>query len=201
MFLRKMHTAILNQSKSLLLLVVGLATSLPLIGQQFGYSLESSNAQYDTLQTYYSIPLAELQISGDPFYWDHVINLPFDLPIHGANTSSLVVNPNSEYSITNDLLEEIGIMTGEYFIRPVSDISTATYLDSDIRCSIDSTSSVRSVCIEYHNVFQFAEWVDQGENHIINYTVCFYEDGEIEVLFGPTDLSQNGFFSSRSGLG
>jgi hypothetical protein len=86
---------------------------------------------------------------------------------------------------------------GEYTIAEPTDPAILT---SEIRYAQLNENGIKSLVIEYYNVYVSDEYDENGTNHVINFQTWFYENGKIEVRFGPIDLDNCSYYFPGQGF-
>lgn len=167
--------------KAIKLIVFLITMSTFCTGQ--AYVINHFQSSYDTLVGYNSLSL-ELALAGeDPYVWENNFDFGFRFPFYGDTFNNVYVDSDGYgYFPGSDEFYNFYLFTGSFIIGSILD---TPYLNSEVRYIHTIANNLEALVIEYHNIYVFDE---DNEDHHINFQIWFYENGVIEVHFGPIDL-------------
>ncbi len=164
-----------------------LQLALPVICAAQSYEINHFQSTYDTIIDYKSVNI-ELGLAGeDPYYWEKNFDFGFEFPFFSDTFDNVFIDSDGFGSFPESSEYNLNLFAGIYTIAPILD---TPYLHSEVRYTSTIVNQLKALVVEYHNVFVRYEYNKNGENHSISFQMWFYENGTIELHFGPIDLSQ-----------
>src|SRR5688500_16423934 len=152
------------------------------ICQSQDYTIQHFQSNYDTLVDYNSLSV-ELAVAGEyPYSWEKVFDFGFEFPFYGDTFSEVILDNWAVGYFPGSPEYNLHLFAAYYTVAHFQDTS---YLYSEVRYQYTSSKDVDALVIEYHNVYESWEYDDYGPNHFINFQIWFYENGVIEIHFGP----------------
>lgn len=158
--------------------------------QSQDYTIQHFQSNYDTLVDFESLT-KELIVEGEwPSFWERAFNFGFDFPFYGDTYAVLYLDNWAVGYFPESPEYNVYLFGANYVIGDILDTFNldTKYLNSEIRYAYPTVNGVNAMVIEYHNVYVEEEYNENGPNHFINFQTWFYENGIIEVHFGPIDL-------------
>jgi hypothetical protein len=151
------------------------------------YEINHFQSTYDTIIDYNSVNI-ELGVAGeDPYYWEKNFDFGFEFPFFGDTFDNVFIDSDGFGSFPESSEYNLNLFAGIYIIATILD---TPYLHSEVRYASTIVNQLNVLVIEYYNVFATYEYNKNGENHSISFQMWFYENGTIELHFGPIDLAQ-----------
>ncbi|MFT6850119.1 MAG: hypothetical protein ACJATA_000925 [Sphingobacteriales bacterium] len=181
--------------KNLLAVLVFKTIVLTCNGQS--YSINHFQSTYYSLSNYNSLTLELLNSGEDPIFWDHKFELGFDFPFFNEIQTDI--------NVTHDALAYFENLENYNFFLFSSDFTIGKNTDtsnmySEIRYIYTTINNQKALAIEYHNVFNYDELMENGENHTVNFQFWLFENGTIELRFGEIDLSNCSYYFPGEGF-
>lgn len=165
-------------------------TSISVNGQ---YAVETFEQEYTELSEYQSIGTLQGGVSG----WNHQINLEFDFPYYDMSYSQLYLDSGAFISFEDEDTFHLSLMEFHYeYDMPFSldDIS------SDVRFHTEVRNGMRVLIIQFTKMrLATDESIEEYDSHV-NYQFCLYEDGAIEIRFGPSVLENSTVYTPGVGF-
>lgn len=161
------------------------------ICQSQDYTIQHFQSNYDTLVDYNSVNV-ELAIAGEyPYSWERAFNFGFEFPFFGDTFSEVFIDNWAVGYFPESPEYNVYLFGANYTIADILDTTNwnTAYLNSEVRYAYKSVNDIKAMVIEYHNVYVREEYDENGANHFINFQTWFYENGIIEIHFGPIDLA------------
>lgn len=150
------------------------------------YSIESFQDVYEELESYHSILIEEK----GHLYWDKRFELDFIFPFFEFEYDYLIC----DFSGVCDFDDTIGsyypiyLMTFGYMFDNVLDTFD---IESDVRYSLVTRSGLKSLVIQFTKVRLESDTSVEEFDSYINFQLCFYENGDLEVRFGDINLDNS----------
>lgn len=177
------------------LVFLQLALAIVCAGQS--YEINHFQSNYDTIVNYNSVNI-ELGLAGeDPYYWEKNFDFGFEFPFFGDTFDNVFIDSDGLGSFPASPEYNLYLFAGSYIIAPILD---TPYLHSEVRYASTIVNQIKALVIEYHNVFVADEYDENGENHSISFQMWLYENGTIELHFGPIDLTQCSYYFPGQGF-
>jgi hypothetical protein len=177
------------------LLTLQLTFAILCTGQS--YQINYFQFTYDTLVDYNSVNI-ELALAGEEYYvWEKSFDFGFEFPFYHDTFNSVELSSNSVGFFPGSPEYNLELFSGNYTI---ADILDTPYLYSEMRYVSTVANQLNALVVEFHNVYLFSEYSDNGENHSINYQLWFYENGIIEVHIGQMDLNECSYYFPGEGF-
>lgn len=165
------------------------------------YTINHFQSNYDTLVEYNSLPLEFISSGEDPLYWENDFDFGFEFPFYGSMYNQIFMDSDAIGYFPGSDNYNIAMFTSTYTI---GNISSLTYLDSDIRYSNTTINGLKALIIEFHNVYNDDEYLDLEDgpnpNHYLNFQMQFFENGIIELHLGDIDLDSCSYYFPGQGF-
>ncbi len=161
------------------------------ICQSQDYTIQHFQTSYDTLTDYQSVT-KELVTEGEAWWvWERAFNFGFEFPFYGDTFSEVYIDNWAVGYFPESPEYNVYLFGAYYTIADILDTTNwnTAYLNSEVRYAYKSVNDIKALVIEYHNVYVREEYDENGANHFINFQTWFYENGIIEIHFGPIDLA------------
>lgn len=160
------------------------------------YVINHFPSNYDTLVDYNSVNI-EFGLAGeDPYFWEKNFDFGFAFPFFNDTLDQVIMDSDGVGSFPSSPEYNLYLFAGSYTIAPILD---TPYLHSEVRYASTIVNQLKALVIEYHNVFVADEYEENGENHSISFQMWFFENGTIELHFGPIDLANCTYYFPGQG--
>ena len=194
-------------NKSLLLLLQGwfifltiIGTTPSLVSQSLhGYEFRTFERPYEPLENYQSMLIEQRGYQ----LWEYEFNLGFSFPFFGKEYEFLECDFLSS-CVTRDEVGYLDLNSSSYFYDFTTD---TTNIKSDVRFSTLGEEGERVFVMEFFkNRLREDPSVPTYDSHV-NFQNRIYEDGTIEIHYGPSNLDNSpryvpgeGFYVDAGGL-
>ena len=176
-------------------LIFQLTISAACISQS--YQIYHFQSTYDSLITYNSVNL-EMGLAGeDPYIWEKSFDFGFEFPFYKDTFNNVYIDNNANGYFPGSNEYNLFLFEGLYITGLILD---TPYLHSEVRYAYTTINNLDALVIEYHNVYVLPEYVDDREDHFINFQMWFYDNGVIEVHFGNIDLTNCTYYFPGQGF-
>ncbi len=148
-----------------------------------GYEFATFEREYQPLQTYTSM---QKETRGDR-RWEYQFDLGFSLPLYGEEYNSLICTFSS---ICNTLDQEVslGLNWHGYNYDFVTD---TVNIESDVRFATIDDNGIKVLVLEFvKNRLAGDTSIAEFDSHV-NFQQRIYEDGRLEVHYGPSNLENS----------
>lgn len=149
----------------------------------YGYESTTFEREYQPLETYTSM---QKETRGD-LRWEYQFDLGFSLPLYGKEYNSLICTFSS---ICNTLDQEvsIGLNWHDYNYDFVTD---TVNIESDVRFATLDDNGIKVLVLEFvKNRLAGDTSISEFDSHV-NFQQRIYEDGRLEVHYGPSNLENS----------
>lgn len=187
-------------NKSLLLLLQGwfifltiAGTSLSLVSQSLhGYEFQTFERPYEPLENYQSMLIEQRGYQ----LWEYEFNLGFSFPFFGKEYKFLVCDFLS-FCATRDDVGYLDLNSYPYFYDFTTD---STNIKSDVRFSTLGEDGEKVFVMEFFkNRLREDPSVTTYDSHV-NFQNRIYEDGTIEIHYGPSNLDNSPLYVPGEGF-
>ena len=167
--------------------------SLPLISQSLhGYEFRTFERPYEPLEDYESMLIKQIGVQP----WEYEFNLGFSFPFFGKEYEFLICDFLS-FCVTRDEVGFLDLNSYPYFYDFTID---TTNIKSDVRFSTLGEGGKKVFVMEFlKNRLREDPSVSTYDSHV-NFQNRIYEDGTIEIHYGPSNLDNSPLYVPGEGF-
>ncbi len=166
-------------------------------GNAQSYVITHFQSEYDTLENFHSVNMEEFLDGKDPYAWEKTFDFGFDFPFFGNNYNEVTLDYESVGYFPQSPEFNIYMFSADFVIAPIFDTAQ---IDSEVRYDLITENNLKALVIEYHNVYVYDEFMENGPNHFVNFQIWFFENGVIELRFGEIDLANCSYYFPGQGF-
>lgn len=157
------------------------------------YNVVAFEGQYEELQDFNSIALETL---GD-LYWEKEFDLPFTFPYFDTSFEYIKCDVEGTCRFENDIDFSLRLMTFGYLFDNVLDPNN---IESDVRYTYGQEDNKGFLVVQFTKNRLFSDTsIDEFDSHV-NFQYWFFEDGTIEIRFGPSNLDNSPVYVPGEGF-
>lgn len=157
------------------------------------YSVNTFSDSYEEIEDYSSIALETFGNRS----WSKEFELPFEFNYFDTTFSSFTLDFSGTGSFENQIDFSMRLMVFGYEFDNVTDPNN---LPSDVRYKFGTEEGRQYLVIQYTKTRLISDpSVDQHDSHV-NFQLWFFEDGTIEIRFGPSDLDNSPVYIPGEGF-
>lgn len=169
-------------------LIILLFTSLIVTNsraQAYEYKISSFQDKYTEIDSFTSLLL---ETRGDQG-WDKKFELDFNFPFYDSLYNYIICDFTATCLFEHSLDYEIVLM-GNGYEFDIIQIDTNNII-SDVRYKLEKVNGIKALVLQYTKVRLISDTsVDEFDSHL-NFQVWYYENGSMEVRFGPYNLENS----------
>lgn len=176
--------------KNLLIIIILLGSGYL---QAQTYTINSFQDTYQELREYHSILLE----TDDSENWEKRFELDFSFPYYDQSYSHVYCNNKSICYFDESLTSAIQLLSFGYEFEALLNIDQ---LSSDVRYQLKEIDGQKMLIIQYTKNKLINEVSESQASNYINFQLCFYENGNIEVRFGEIQLENSSIYIPGEGF-
>ncbi|MEZ4907829.1 MAG: T9SS type A sorting domain-containing protein [Saprospiraceae bacterium] len=177
--------------KKLLIIFIFLIISFNCIGQS--YTVTAFMDEYSELTSYNSIAI---ETQGD-IWWEKRFELPFDFELFDTSYNYMICDWDGSCYFDDDVEYSIKLLTFGYEFDNVLD--TINIL-SDVRYQFIEENGLNCLVVQFTKVRLDSDpSVDEYDSNV-NFQWWYFENGDIEVRFGPSNLDYSPVYVPGEGF-
>lgn len=157
------------------------------------YKVISFQDQYEEIESFQSIAL---ETFGD-LYWEKEFQLPFIFQYFDSNFNYIKCDVEGTCRFENDIDFSLRLMTFGYMFDNVLDPNN---IESDVRYNYGEKDGKSYLVIQFTKNRLFSDTsVAEYDSHV-NFQYWFFDDGTIELRFGPSNLDNSPVYVPGEGF-
>lgn len=157
------------------------------------YDVIAFQGQYEEIEDYNSIALETL---GD-LYWEKEFELPFLFKYFDTTFNSLLLNVEGLGVLENEIEYSLRLMAFGYMFDNVVDPNK---IESDVRYKYGEKEGKDYLVVQFTKNRLFSDTsIEEYDSHV-NFQYWFFDDGTIELRFGPSNLDNSPVYVPGEGF-
>ena len=182
--------------RALLVGVLALMLTPQLFSQSSYYTVEGFYRNYDTVDNFISL----VEEGGYNEIWDYRVELNWEIPLFDTTFDHLNASSDAAY-YTDESVDYTHLLMNSVLLFDLLDSPSNGYLESDARMMMDSSDKNNRVLIFEFRKARFATDTSIEEfDSYISFQNRFYENGDVEIHFGPCNLDYSSSYIPGEGI-
>jgi hypothetical protein len=157
------------------------------------YDVTAYQGHYEEIEDFNSIAL---ETFGD-LYWEKEFELPFSFKYFDTTFNSLLINVEGLGILENEIDFSLRLMAFGYMFDNVLDPYN---IESDVRYKYGEKEGKDYLVVQFTKNRLFSDTSIEEYNSYVNFQYWFFDDGTIELRFGPSNLDNSPVYVPGEGF-
>jgi len=174
------------------ILYIFIYLSIPFIASA-QYIVEAQQEDYIEIDSFNSIAL---ETFGD-LYWEKEFELPFTFPYFDVRLNTFSINLEGLGIIDNEIDYSLRLMSFGYMF---DNVVNPNNLESDVRYKYGHKDDKNFLVVQFTKNRLFSDTSVEEFDSFVNFQYWFFDDGTIEIRFGPSNLENSPVYVPGEGF-